>query len=127
MSPLLTSRTSEHRKALARSARLAERARVRVSCERRAWGGLRSLGSLPTLLELNFHSFIHSFIHLFSLPSRSVACGEPLRTALTVCVLFSLSHLSACFLSSVLVRFLLYGSNLFVLLMNSTVCFIICG
>ncbi len=78
--------------------------------------------------EFSYKKGIHSFIHLFSLPSRSVACGEPLHTNITlVYVLFSLSPLSACFLSSILVRFLLYGSNCFVLLMNSTVCFIICG
>ena len=53
MSLLLTSGTSEQRSALARSARLAERARVRVSCERRAQGGPRSLGSLGSLPTLH--------------------------------------------------------------------------
>ncbi len=76
----------------------------------------------------DLESYYYYYYYLFSLPSRSVACGEPLRTIITHCLFyFSLSPLSACHFSSILVRFLFYGSNLFVLLMKSTVCFIICG
>src|SRR5208282_6240175 len=46
------------------------------------------------------------YYYLFSLPSRSVVCGESLCTSiiLAVYVLFSLSSLSACYLSSILVH-----------------------
>ena len=78
---------------------------------------------LPSSLSI---SFIHSFI-ISHYPRVQLPAASHYVLVLSVHILFSLSPLSASFLSSILVRFLLYGSNRFVLLMNSTVCFIICG
>ena len=95
------------------------------------WDRSRPIQSLAATRPGPDYSLYNNFIHLFSLPSRSgIACVKLLCSIFTVTSFCSLIIIaSSGFAFSVPLRFTFssYNSSGFVLLINSIMCFIICG